>query len=197
MHLLEGEDPFGALVVEAWPFAAFELGEGVDGDAAAAGGLAEDDRERPQRGRDRPSPQLFAAQDGDQAGDILDGDLVESAAAELRDQVLFERPPVLLPRAGADGLAVEPVACVLLEALSGRLDPLPGPAAEEEVGAFGFGVFERPMDDGPAADAAGVEVADLIRRPDLAVWSGPVVDAWVAADGPPPRRSVTLLLHWS
>ena len=51
LHLLEGEDPLRPLVVELGPLAALELAERVDGDRAAAGGLGEDHRERPQRGR--------------------------------------------------------------------------------------------------------------------------------------------------
>jgi hypothetical protein len=74
--------------------AALELGERVDGDAAAAGGLGEDDRERPQRARDRPALQPLAAHGRDQGGDVVAADLVEPAAAEPGDRVgLRPLPP--------------------------------------------------------------------------------------------------------
>ena len=59
---------------------------------------------------------------GDEAGDVFDIDLVELVAAEARQDVPFERPGVELGRARPHGLAVEPVARVLLERLPAGLD---------------------------------------------------------------------------
>ena len=96
-------------------FAALELAAGVDGDGAAAGGVREDLGQRSQRRQDGGAAQAFASHGGDVGGDVVDGDLVEAAAAEVGDQVLAQRPAVDFAGALADGLAVEPLPGVLLE----------------------------------------------------------------------------------
>jgi hypothetical protein len=50
------------------------------------------------------------------------------------------------------------------------------------------------MDDLPAAPTGGIEVGDLVRRSDTAASAGPVVDAGVAGDRPPPWARVSLRL---
>src|SRR5581483_7605190 len=99
---------------------------------------------------------------------VVAGDVVQAPPSEVRDQVLFDRPAVLLERARAGMLAVEPLARVVAERLPARLDPLAAPPAQQEFGAAGFGVFEAAVDDLPAAGAVGVEVAELVRRADAA-----------------------------
>src|SRR6266540_1090641 len=197
LHLLEREDSLRPLVVVAGALAALELGERVDGDTAAAGGLGEDDRERPQRARDRPALEPLAAHGGDQGGHVVASDLVEPAAAEPGDQVLLERPGVDLPRARADVLALEPLAGVLLECLPCRLDSLAAAAAQAQLGPLGLGVVEASVHDRPAALAARVEVGHLVGRLHLAARARPVVDAGMAGDRPAPRAGVTLGLHRS
>jgi hypothetical protein len=86
-HLFECEDPFRALVVVFGSLAALELCEGVDGDAAFAGGLGKDDRQGSKRAGDRPALQSLSAHTRDEGGDVLGADLVEPPSAEVGDQV--------------------------------------------------------------------------------------------------------------
>ena len=60
-HFVKVEDALGSLVVMFGTFAAFELTEGIDGDAAFSVSLGEDDRERTQDAGDRPAFQSFVA----------------------------------------------------------------------------------------------------------------------------------------
>ena len=106
-----------------------------------------------------------------------------------------ECPAVHLAGAVADGLPVEPLLGVLGELLPDRLDPLTAAAAQPQLGSLRLRVFDAAVDNAPPARAGGVEVADLVGRGDLAVQAGPVVDAGVPGDGPPPR--VSLRLHRS
>jgi hypothetical protein len=85
--------------------------------------VGEDPRERPQRGQRGRAAQALAPHRGDEAGDVVDGDLVEAAAAEVGDQVLTECPAVHLAGALAHRLALQPGPGVLLERLPHRLDP--------------------------------------------------------------------------
>ncbi len=142
LHLVEGEDSLGALVVEAGPLAALELAARVDRDRAATGSVGKNLRERPQRGQGGRAAQPFAAHGGDEVGDVVDADLVEAAAAEVGDQVLAQRPAVRLARALPDRLPFEPLPGVLLEALADRLDPVAAAAAQPQLGALRFGVVE-------------------------------------------------------
>src|SRR5581483_7292494 len=196
-HLLEAEDPLRPLIVASGPLAALELANRVGRAAALAGGLSQHQRQREQRAGDRPAAQAFATHRGDEGGDVVAGDVVQAPPSEVRDQGLFGRPAVLLERARAGMLAVEPLARVVAERLPARLDPLAAPPAQQEFGAAGFGVFEAAVDDLPAADAVGVEVAELVRRADAAVAARPVEDAGMAAHRAPPRQRTTLALHQS
>jgi hypothetical protein len=151
LHLLEAEDPLRPLVVVLGPLAALELRHRIDRDAASAGGLGEDDRDRLERACDRPALEPLAAHGGDEGGHVVAPDLVEPAVAEPGDQVLLERPGVDLLGTRADVLPFEQFAGVLLERLPGRLDPLAAAAAQEQLGALGLGVFEASVHDRPAA----------------------------------------------
>ncbi len=73
----------------------------------------------------------FAAHLGDEGGDVLAADLVEPAPAEAGDQVLLERPAVLLACARADVLPLEPLARVLFEGLPCWFDSLAAAAAQQ------------------------------------------------------------------
>src|SRR5579884_4420684 len=111
--------------------------------------------------------------------------------------MLAQRPAVLLPCPLPAALPLQPLAGVVGERLPGRLDALPPAAAQPEFGAFGLGLAEAAVHDRPAAVAARVEIGDLVRRADPAAAAGPVVDAGVAGDRPPPRPRVSLRLHRS
>jgi hypothetical protein len=141
-HLFEGEDPFGALVVVAWSFAALELAERVDGDATFTGGLGEDDRQGSQGAGDRPALELFVEHVRDEGGNVFGVDLVEAAPAEVGDQVLVERPGVELERARTHGLPFEPLACVPLEGLAAGFGAFAAAAAQPQLGTARLSLLE-------------------------------------------------------
>jgi hypothetical protein len=136
-------------------------------------------------------------QDDDEGGDVVDGDLIDPAPAEVRDQVLAKRPAVYLAGPVARRLPFEPGKGVLSKALRGRFDPLTAMAAQPQLSTPCFCFDEAAVNDLPAAPPGGVKVGDLVRWPDTAAGTGPVVDAGVTGDRPPPRALVSLRLHRS